>query len=124
MDELRQFLGLPVFYRKFVPFYADITKCLTRLLEKGMKFKWTQQCESVFNTLIEELCVVPMLQYPDPNKPFELFTDASHYCYSGILHQVRKEDPEKLIPITYFSGCFNPIQQNYNITMKEAYVAY
>ena len=124
MDELRQFLGLTGFYRKFVPFYADITKCLTRLLKKGMKFEWIEQCKSAFNTLIKELCMAPMLQYPDPNKPFELFTDASHYCYSGILHQARKEDPEQLIPIAYFSGCFNPAQQNYNVTMKEAYAAY
>ena len=124
MDELRQFLGLTGFYRKFVPFYADITKCLTKLLKKGIKFDWTEQCESVFNTLIEELCAAPTLQYPDPNKPFELFTDASHYCYSGILHQARREDPEQLIPIAYFSGCFNPAQQNYNVMMKEAYVAY
>ena len=110
MDELRQFLALIGFYRKSVPFYVNITKCLTRLLKKGMKFKWTEQCESAFNTLIKELSAVPALQYPDPNKPFELFTDASHYCYSGILHQVRKEDPEQLIPIAYFSGCFNPAQ--------------
>ena len=89
-----------------------------------MKFEWTEQCKSAFNTLIKELCAVPTLQYPDPNKPFELFTDASHYCFSGILHQARKEDPEQLIPIAYFSGCFNPAQQNYNVTMKEAYVAY
>ena len=123
-DELRQFWELTGFDRKFVPFYADITKCLTRLLKKGIKFEWTEQCKSAFNTLIEELCVAPTLQYPDPNKPCELFTDASHYCYSGILHQVRKEDSEQLIPIAYFSGCFNPAQQSYNITMKEAYVEY
>ena len=78
----------------------------------------------MFNTLIEELCAAPTLQYPDPNKPFKLFMDASHYCYSGILHQVRKEDPEQLIPIAYFFGCFIPAQQNYNATTKEAYVAY
>ena len=78
----------------------------------------------VLSTLIEELCTAPTLQYPDANKPFELFTDASHYCYSGILHQVKRGDPEQLIPIAYFSGCFNAAQQNYNIMMKEAYTAY
>ena len=67
---------------------------------------------SAFNTLIEELCTAPTLQYPDQNKPFELFTDAAHFCYSGILHQAKREDPEQLIPIAYFSGCFNAAQQN------------
>ena len=64
------------------------------------------------------------LQYPDPNRPFELFTGAPHYCYSGILHQAKIGDPERLIPIAYFSGCFNAAQQNYNVTMKEVYAAY
>ena len=88
-----------------------------------MKFKWIEQCESAFNTLIKELCMAPTFQHPEPNKPFKLFTDASRYCYSGILDQARKEDPKQLIPIAYFSDCFNPAQQNYNVTMKEAYVA-
>ena len=87
VDELRQFLALAGFYRKFVPFYADITQCLTKLLRKGIMYEWSDQCKSAFNTLIEKLCKAPTLQYPDPNRPFELFTDASHYCYSGILQQ-------------------------------------
>ena len=89
----------------------------------GIRYGWSDQCESAFNTLIEELCKAPTLQYPDPNRPFELFTHASHYCYSGILHQAKIRDPEQLIPIAYFSGCFNAAQQNYNVTMKETYAA-
>ena len=42
VDELCQFLGITGFYRKFVPFYADITNCLTKLLRKGTEFKWTE----------------------------------------------------------------------------------
>ena len=68
-------------------FYADITNCLTKLLRKGTEFQWSEQCSIAFNTLKEELCKMPSLQYPDPNKPFMLFTDASNYSYSGILHQ-------------------------------------
>ena len=74
--------------------------------------------------MIEELYTAPTLQYLDLNRPFELFRDASHYCYSGILHQAKRGDLEQLIPIAYFSGCFIAAQQNYNITMKEAYAAY
>ena len=124
VEELRQFLGLTGFYRKFVPFYADITQCLTKLLRKGIRYEWSDQCKSAFNTLIEELCTALTLQYPDPNRPLELFTDASHYCYSGNLHQAERGDLEQLIPIAYFSGCFNAAQQNYNVMMKEAYAAY
>ena len=92
--------------------------------KKGIRYEWSDQCESAFNILIKELCKAPTLQYPDPNRPFELFTDASHYHYSGILHQAKIEDPEQLIPIAYFSGSFNAAQQNYNLTMKEVYAAY
>ena len=42
---------------------------------------------------------MPSLQYPDPNKPFTLFTDASNYSYSGILNQTHGKDPTQLIPI-------------------------
>ena len=65
VDELRQFLGLTGFYRKFVPFYADITQCLTKLLRKGIRYEWSDQCKSTVNTLIEELCKAPTHQYPE-----------------------------------------------------------
>ena len=66
---------------------------------------------------------IPSLQYPDPNKPFKLFTDASKYSYSGILNQAHGKDPTQLIPIAYFSGYFNRTQQLWNITQKECYAA-
>ena len=105
--ELHQFLGITCFYRKFVHFYADITNCLTKLLRKGTEFQWSEQCNNAFNILKEELCKMLSLQYPDPNKPLKLFTDASNYSYSGILHQAQDEEPDQLIPIAYFSGSFN-----------------
>ena len=54
VDELWQFLGITGFYRKCVPFYADITDCLTKLLRKGAEFQWSEQCNNVFNILREE----------------------------------------------------------------------
>ena len=107
VDELHQFLGITGFYRKFVPFYANITNCLTKLLRKGTEFQWSEQCNNAFNILKEELCKMPSLQYLDPNKPFKVFTYASNYSYSGILHQAQDEKPDQLIPIAYFSGSFN-----------------
>ena len=106
IDELRQFLGLVGFYRKFIPFFMDVTAWLNTVLRKGERFKWTEQCGNVFSLLKLELVKMPRLQYPNPNKPFMLFTNASKYSNSGILHQ---EGPPHhpgaevhLIPIAYF----------------------
>ena len=104
---LCKFLDLTGFYRQFVPFYADITNCLTKLLRKGTEFQWFEQCNNAFNVFMEELCKMPSLQYPDCKKTFKLFTDTSNNSYSGILHQAQDEKPDQLIPITYFSGSFN-----------------
>ena len=67
---------------------------------------------------------MPSLQYPNPNKPFRLFTNASNQSYSSILNQAQGKDPSQLIPIAYFSGCFNRTQQLWNVTQKECYAVY
>ena len=53
-----------------------------------------------------------------------MFTDASKYCYSGILHQEKEDEPDTLIPIAYFSDSFNETQQLWNTTQKECYTVY
>ena len=71
---------------------------------------------------------MPMLQYPNSNKPFKLFTDTSKHSYLGILHQEEtsgKPGAEVyLIPIPYFSGPFGRTQQLWNTTQKECYTVY
>ena len=64
--------------------YKDKFKQAAR---KGAVFKWTEQCSNAFGLLKSELVKRPRLQYPNPNKQFMLFTDASKHSYSGILHQ-------------------------------------
>ena len=108
INKLRQFLGLIGFYRKFIPFFMDVTACLNTMLRKATVLKWTEQCGNVFKLLKLDLIKKPKLQYPNPNKPFMLFTDALEHSYLGILHQ--EETPlylgveVNLIPIAYFSG--------------------
>ena len=98
---------------------------LNTMLRKGAVFTWTEQCNNVFKLLKSELVKMPTLQYPNPNKPFKLFTDASKHSYSGILYQ--EETPGKpgaeanLIPIAYFSGSFGRTQQPWNTSQKESY---
>ena len=111
IDELRQYLGLVGFYRKFIPFSADTTVCQNKMLGKGTTFKWTKHCKNVLKLLKLELVKMPALQYQNPNKQFKLFTDASKYSHSGILHQEKRPNPldsePNLISIAYFSEYFS-----------------
>ena len=72
IEELQHFLGLIRFYRKFIPFFADVTACLNTKLRKGVVLKWTEQCNNAFNLLKSDLVKMPRLQYPNPNKAFKL----------------------------------------------------
>ena len=69
-EELWHFLGLVRFYRKFIPFLADVTACLNAILRKGAVFEWTEQCNNAFNLLKSELVKMPRFQCPNPNKMF------------------------------------------------------
>ena len=93
INELRQFLGLVGFYRKFITFFADITIFVTKILRNRATFDWTKQCENAFKLLKEELTKMPALQYPNPNKPFQLFTEASKHSFSRTLHQKKEGQP-------------------------------
>ena len=66
--EVKQFLRLVGYYRKFIPRFADISRVLTHLTKKDMEFKWTPECENCFQILKEFLQQAPILQYPDPQK--------------------------------------------------------
>ena len=62
------------------------------MLRKEATFDWTKQCKNAFKLLKKELAKMPALQYPNPNKPFQLFTDASKHNYSGIPPRRRKDN--------------------------------
>ena len=98
IDELWQFLGLVRFYKKFIPFFANVTACLNTMLRKGAVFKWTEQCNNAFNLLKSELVKMPRLQYPNPSKAFKPFTNASKHSYTGILHQEEVSNQANAVP--------------------------
>ena len=83
--EVKQFLGLVGYYRKFVPRFTDISRVLTHLTNKAVEFKWTSECEKCFQILKEFLQKAPILKYPNPQANNTLYTDASKYAYAGIL---------------------------------------
>ena len=85
--EIKQFLGLTGYYRKFVPRFADISRPLTQLTKKEMKFVWTPECQKSFELLKSFLCGEPILKYADTSKPYTLYTDANKYGWAGVLTQ-------------------------------------
>ena len=92
--EVKQFLGLAGYYRKFIPRFLDLSRPLTRLTRKDVLFEWTKECQACFELLKETLCTHPILRYLDPNKSYVLFTDASKYGWAGVLTQPYEEIDE------------------------------
>ena len=127
--EIKQFLGLTGYYRKFVPRFTDIARPLTTVTKKDVEFVWTEKCQTSFEILKEALMKEPILVYPDPKIPYTLFTDASKYTWAAVLTQAYnydKENKEITInhPITFVSGLFKGSQLNWAALTKEAYAIY
>ena len=85
--EIKQFLGLIGYYRKFVPRFSDLARPLNALTRKDVEFKWIPICQESFEFLKTSLMTDPILTYPDPNLPYVLFTDASKYAQACVLTQ-------------------------------------
>ena len=115
--EVKQFLGLIGYYRKFVPRFADVARPLTNLTRLDQPFEWSDKCQASFELLKEALIKEPILRFPDPNKPYTLYTDASKYAWLCVLTQqyTHDMDNKQIVvnhPITYISGLFKGSQLN------------
>jgi len=82
--QIKRYLCLSGYYRRFIPNFSKIAKPLTELL-KNTPFEWNQRAENAFVTLKDLLTNEPLLQYPDFTKPFVLTTDASNEALGAIL---------------------------------------
>ena len=127
--EVKQFLGLIGYYRKFVPRFANVAQPLTNLTRLDQPFEWSDKCQTSFELLKEALIKEPILRFPDPNKPYTLYTDASKYAWSCVLTQqyTHDIDNKQIVvnhPITYVSGLFKGSQLNWVALTKEAYAIY
>ncbi|KAK1680563.1 hypothetical protein QYE76_041411 [Lolium multiflorum] len=75
--EVRAFLGLAGYYRRFVEGFSSIARPMTQLLKKDKKFEWTNKCEESFQKLKTKLTTAPILIMSDITKPFDVYCDAS-----------------------------------------------
>jgi hypothetical protein len=104
--QIRSFLGLAGYYRRFIPDFSRIAKPMTELLKKGVKYEWSQKCEDAFHALRQHLTTAPVLAQPDNTKPFEVYCDASGTGLGCVLMQNNRV-------IAYASRALRPHEQNY-----------
>ena len=117
LKDLRSFLGLTSYYRRFVKDYAKISHPLYKLLAHNMAFIWDDACQESFDRLKEILTSEPVLRMPDFDKPFKLQTDASDRGLRAVLSQ---DWEGKEYPIAYASRTLSPAKLKWDAREKEA----
>jgi hypothetical protein len=105
-SEVRSFLGLAGYYRRFIKGFSQIALPMTRLTRKEISFKWDSKCEKSFMSLKEKLTTAPVLVIPDPSKSYEVFCDASKKGLGGVLMQNGQV-------VAYASRQLKPHEENY-----------
>jgi len=108
VSEVRSFLGLAGYYRRFVQGFSMIASPMTRLLQKDVKFEWTDECQQSFNRLKDLLTKAPILVQPKSGKEFVIYSDASLNGLGCVLMQEGKV-------IAYASRQLKPHERNYPV---------
>ena len=114
--EVRSFLGLLNYYRRFIPDFATVAFPLTKLTQKKIKFSWNEKCQYSFERLQFLLVSAPILGYPKREGDFILDTDGSQMGIGAVLSQI--QDGEERV-IAYASKALNKAQQRYCTTYIE-----
>ncbi|GJR61269.1 putative reverse transcriptase domain-containing protein [Tanacetum coccineum] len=104
--EVRQFLGLAGYYRRFIEGFSLISKPLTKLTQKNKKYEWGTEEDEAFQTLKQKLCSAPILALPEGTENFVVYCDASHKGYGAVLMQREKV-------IAYASRQLKKHEENY-----------
>ena len=116
VSDVRSFLGISSYYRRFIPDFSSVAYPLTRLTQKNRQFEWTDECETAFLTLKRLLTTAPILSYPSRDDMFVLDTDASAFGVGAVLSQIQ-DGQEKVI--AYGSKTLSRSQMGYCTTYRE-----
>jgi hypothetical protein len=87
VHEVRSFLGMAGYYRRFIPDFSKVSKPITELLKNQTKFIWSPECEKTFRILKKSLTTAPVLAQPDIENPFDVYCDASGIDLGCVLMQ-------------------------------------
>ena len=119
--QVRAFLGLVGYYRKFIKGFAKIAKPLTLLTRQQVKFDWTPTHHTAFLQLKEAIVQAPILHYPNPTKKYIVYTDASDDTCGP---QPSQEHNETEFPVAFLSHTFMETQFKWSTTEQEAFGVY
>ena len=110
VTQVRQFVGLASYYRRFVEGFARVAGPLHHLTRKDAEFNWTRVCQEALDTLKRKLVEAPVLVYPNFDLGFILETDASYQGLGAVLSQRLKD--KLLHPVSYSSRALSPPEKN------------
>ena len=116
--EVRQWLGFCSFYRRFIARFADVTRPLTRLLEKDTPFALDDAAIASFRRLQQLFTTAPVLRHFDPDAETIIETDASDFAIAAILSQ--RQD-QRLHPIAFLSHKLSRTEIKWDVRRKELY---
>jgi len=116
LREVRAFLGLASYYRRFVKDFAAIASPLHALTKKGAVFCWTEECRRAFERLKDALTTAPVLAMPDDESEVLIDVDASDFAIGCVLSK-RRDGDERVV--AYASRSLSKAELNYCVTRKE-----
>ena len=116
VSDVRSFLGLANFYRRFVRDYSRIALPLTELTKDAVAWRWGAEQQNAFDKLKAALCSPPVLLIPDQSRPFVLNCDACKYAIGATLQQ---DHGSGLQPVAYFSAKMTDAERNYDVREQE-----
>jgi len=117
MKDVRKFLGLTNYYRRFIKDFAQVARPMNMLTRKDVKWQWEEEQQKAFDELKRIFTTKPVLAAPDLDKEFRVEADASNYATRGILSM---KGPNKLWrPVAFISKSLSDTKRNYEIHDKE-----
>ena len=115
--QVRAFLGLVSFYRRYVKQFSTIASPLYALTEKGKIFDWNTDHENAFNVLTKMLAKDVVLAFPNFKQEFQITTDASGIGLGAVLSQIQDSDEER--PIAFASRVLSKAEKRYSTIERE-----
>jgi len=117
MKDIRKFLGLANYYRRFIKDFAQVARPMNVLTRKDVKWQWREEQQKAFNELKRIFTTKPVLAAPDLDKEFRVEADTSNYATGGV--SLMKGSDELWRPVVFISKSLSNTERNYKIHNKE-----